>query len=232
MDNLKKFTIIFIFSLFLFIFIEQEYFTILYAEEIITIIPGSSDEKRERFYDITYYPIKPGKIIKWSNADNTPHEIEILSQNNVTIKNYKINPKDTFSFKFEKIGKYTFQSSHYHWMKGIVDITNNLKTKKTELKDIDVEITWSPSKPRNEITHFKIIFIDKNKKNIEHVDYIFAIKDKIGNLIAQNIPIHSGWGMEMTQFKIDHLKNLVLELTITGLSFQPIDPQKVKVVFE
>ena len=35
MDNLKKLTIIFIFSLFLFIFIEQEYFTILYAEEII-----------------------------------------------------------------------------------------------------------------------------------------------------------------------------------------------------
>src|SRR5918994_130621 len=198
MDNLKKFTIIFIFSLFLFIFIEQEYFTILYAEEIITIIPGSSDEKRERLYDITYYPIKPGKIIKWSNADNILHEIEILSQNNVTIKNYKINPK----------------------------------TKKTELKDIDVEITWSPSTPRNELTHFKIIFIDKNKSNIEHVDYIFAIKDKMGNLIAQNIPIHSGWGMEMTQFKIDHLENLVLELTITGLSFQPIDPQKVKVVFE
>ena len=73
------------------------------AEEIITITPGSSDEKRERFYDITYYPIKPGKIIKQSNADNIPHEIEILSQNNVTSKNYKINPKDTFSFKFEKM---------------------------------------------------------------------------------------------------------------------------------
>lgn len=59
----------------------------------------------------------------------------------------------------------------------------------------------------------------------------------MGNLIAQNIPIHSGLGKEMAQFKIDHLQNLpftkfVLELTITGLSFQPIDPQKVKVVFE
>jgi hypothetical protein len=37
----------------------------------------------------------------------------------------------------------------------------------------------------------------------------------------------------MTQFKIDHLQNLLLELTISGsLSFQLIDPQKVKVVFE
>jgi plastocyanin len=90
------------------------------TEEITTITPGSSDEKRERFYDITYYPIKPGKIIKWSNADNIPHEIEILSQNNVTSKNYKINPKDTLSFKFEKNGKYTFQSHQYHWRKELL----------------------------------------------------------------------------------------------------------------
>jgi len=25
------------------------------------------------------------------------------------------------------------------------------------------------------------------------------MKDKMGNLIAQNIPIHSGWGKEMAQ---------------------------------
>jgi plastocyanin len=64
-------------------------------------------------------------------ADNIPHKIEILSQNNVTSKskNYKINPKDTFSFKFEKNCKYTFQSPQYHWMKGIVDITKILKLK-------------------------------------------------------------------------------------------------------
>ena len=54
----------------------------------------------------------------------------------------------------------------------------------------------------------------------------------MGNLIVQNTPSHSGWGMEMTQFKIDYLQNLFLESTITGLSFQPIDPQKVKFVFE
>ena len=28
-----------------------------------------------------------------------------------------------------------------------------------------------------ELNHFKIIFTDKNKNNIKHVDYIFAIKD-------------------------------------------------------
>jgi hypothetical protein len=44
---------------------------------------------------------------------------------------------------------------------------------------------------RNELTHFKIIFTAKSKSNIEHVDHILAIKDKIGNLIAPNTPIHS-----------------------------------------
>ena len=47
LDILKKFTIVFIFSLFLFIFIEQEYSLSYKAEEIITITPGSSEEKRE-----------------------------------------------------------------------------------------------------------------------------------------------------------------------------------------
>ena len=48
------------------------------------------------------------------------------------------------------------------------------------------------------------------------------------NLIAQNIQTHSGWGIEMTQFKINQSQNMFLELTITGISFQHIDTQKVK----
>lgn len=51
--------------------------------------------------------------------------MEILSEDNVTIKNYRINPKRYFSFKFEYIGKYTFQFSPYPWMKGIVDVIKN-----------------------------------------------------------------------------------------------------------
>ena len=36
----------------------------------------------------------------------------------------------------------------------------------------------------------------------------------------------------MTQLKINQSQNLFLELTITGISFQPIDTQKVKFVFK
>lgn len=81
------------------------------AEEITTITPGSSDEKRERFYDITYYPIKPGKIIKWSNGDNIPHEIEIPSQNNVTSKIIKSILKILFHLNLKKMEVYISISS-------------------------------------------------------------------------------------------------------------------------
>ena len=32
----------------------------------------------------------------------------------------------------------------YHWMKGIIDVTENIKTKKIVLKNIDMEISWTP----------------------------------------------------------------------------------------
>jgi hypothetical protein len=54
-----------------------------------------------------------------------------------------------------------------------------------------VEILWIPPKPTKEL--FKIIFTDKNKNNVKHVDCIFAIKGKKDKLIAHNIQIHSRW---------------------------------------
>jgi len=50
----------------------------------------------------------------------------------------------------------------------------------------------------------------------------------MGNLIAQNISYRSGWRMEMAQFKFDHLQNLILELTIKGLSFSVCRSTKSK----
>jgi hypothetical protein len=75
-------------------------------------------------------------------------------------------------------------------MKGIVEVTKILKLKNLTKRDRcgNYMVTFYA---RNELTHFKIIFTDKNKSNLERLDYIFAIKYKIGNLIAPNIPIHS-----------------------------------------
>jgi hypothetical protein len=43
-------------------------------------------------------------------------------------------------------------------------VTENIKTKK-DRKYLNAEISWIPSTPKNELTHFKIIFTDKNNNN-------------------------------------------------------------------
>ena len=51
-----------------------------------------------------------------------------------------------------------------------------IKNQKKRNSKIDVEFPWTPPKPIKELTHFKIIFTDKNKNKMKHLDYIFAIK--------------------------------------------------------
>ena len=43
--------------------------------------------------------------MKLDNGDNIPYQIEIVSENNVTIKKYKINLKDTCSFSHLNLKK-------------------------------------------------------------------------------------------------------------------------------
>ena len=147
-------------------------------------------------------------------------------------KNYKIYPNNSFSLNLKELVNIHFSIPSISLDERNCRCYKNIKTKKKRNSKIDVEIPWTPPKPTKELTHFKIIFTDKNKNNMKHVDYIFAIKGKMDKLIAHNIQIHSGWGIEMTQLKINQSQNLFLELTITGISFQPIDTQKVKFVFE
>jgi hypothetical protein len=72
---------------------------IVYAqEEIITIVPGSSDSSRYRFFDITEYLINTGEEIKWYNADNIIHNIVITTNDGKTIvtQSQDIKPKGFF----------------------------------------------------------------------------------------------------------------------------------------
>ena len=51
-------------------------------------------------------------------------------------KTNKIDPNNSFSLNLKKLVNIDFNPPQYHWMKGIVDLEENIKTKKkTELKD-------------------------------------------------------------------------------------------------
>ena len=136
----KMTKVFFYFSILFFLFSCYSHFA--HAEEIITIVPGSSDSSRYRFFDITEYPISTGEEIKWYNADNILHKIQIMSNDtNKTIvaESENIEPKEYFNYEFKEEGEYLFQSIKYPWMKGKIIVTDDIKTvKKSFENDIDI----------------------------------------------------------------------------------------------
>ena len=226
----KMTKVFFYFSILIFLVSCCSYFA--HAEEIITIVPGSSDSSRYRFFDITEYPISTGEEIKWYNADNIIHNIQIMSNDtNKTIvtESENIEPKEYFNYEFKEEGEYFFQSIKYPWMKGKVIVRDDIKTIKESFKnDIDLYISWMPSIIKlHEKTLFKIIFIDKkSSKNQEHIDYSFTIKDLDDDkVLYKNSLTHSAWGVEAASHKFNSTGNFIGEVGIQGVLFQPVSPQ-------
>ena len=138
--QVNKMTKVF-FSFSILFFLVSCYSHFVHAEEIITIVFGSSDSSRYRFFDITEYPISTGEEVKWYNADNILHNIQIMSNDGKTIvaESENIKPKEYFNYEFKDKGQYLFQSSKYPWMKGKIIVTDDIKTiKKSFENDIDL----------------------------------------------------------------------------------------------
>jgi plastocyanin len=235
--NYFSFNIIFISFSILFLFF-CFYSQFAYTEEIITIVPGSSDSSRYRFFDITEYPISTGEEIKWYNADNILHNIKIVSSDGKTTitESENIKPNEYFNYEFKDEGQYLFQSSKYPWMNGKIIVTDDIKTVKESFEnDIDLYMSWTPSTIKSgEKTIFKIIFIDKKStKNQEHIDYSFTIKDsKVNKVLYKNSLTHSAWGVEPASYTFDLTGNLVIEVGIQGILFQPITPEYIEFEIE
>jgi plastocyanin len=222
--------VFFYFSILFFLFSCYSHFA--HAEEIITIVPGSSDSSRYRFFDITEYPISKGEEIKWYNADNILHKIQIMSNDtnkSIVAESENIEPKEYFNYKFKEEGEYLFQSIKYPWMKGKIIVTDDIKTIKERLKNnIDLNISWTPSIIKySKKAIFKIIFIDKkSSKNQEHIDYSFTIKDLDDEkVLYKNSLTHSAWGVEPASHKFNSIGNFMGEVGIQGVLFQPVSPQ-------
>ena len=206
-----------------------------YAEEIITIVPGSSDSSRYRFFDITEYPISTGEEIKWYNADNILHNIKVVSSDGKTIvtESENIKPNEYFNYEFKDEGQYLFQSSKYPWMKGKIIVTDDIKTVKESFEnDIDLYISWTPSIIKSgDKGIFKIIFIDK--KSTKNQEHSFTIKDSaVDKVLYKNSLTHSAWGIEPASYTFDLTGNLVIEVGIEGILFQPITPEYIEFEIE
>ncbi|MGD1835332.1 MAG: cupredoxin domain-containing protein [Nitrososphaeraceae archaeon] len=218
-------------SLFLLIFIITVSFGFhVYGEEIITIIPGSSDENRYRFFDITSYPIESQKEIVFYNADNIPHQFTIKNDQDFYKETDIIERDEKYSFQLNNEGIYHFQSDDYPWMNGKIIVNDTIFKKTLKFDSMNVNIAFTNENVNNIYNkHFKIIFTDKkNKNNLEHVDYTFTIKDSKLKKIHQHKITHSGWGVEGITVKLDPKENYKGYITVSGLLFQPIEIETAK----
>ncbi|MGC1927668.1 MAG: hypothetical protein WA667_01725 [Candidatus Nitrosopolaris sp.] len=200
-----------------------------YSDDVITIIPCSSNHNNPKFFDTPSYFIQKGQQVRWYNADDINHRIvittsggkELLSDSGI------IKSNGSFPFRFNNIGYYHFSSPIYTWMQGNVFVTNDISsvTLANLKNNVEVQLTWTPTVPKvGEIIHFKIIFIDKKTdKNQEHIDYVFSIDTPENKTLYQQT-LHSSWGVESASYKFDTAGIIIPKVTIDATLFQPVEP--------
>jgi plastocyanin len=207
-------------------------FPAAYAQDVITIIPCSSDHNNPKFFDTTSDYVRKGQSIRWFNADDINHRIIISTSDGkeVVSDSGLIRPNGSFSFKFNNPGIYDFSSPIYPWMKGNVSVTDDLysEIKGSAKNNVNVQLSWSPASPKvGQYTHFRIIFLNRSTQiNQSHIDYVFSINNSTNKTVFQQ-GLHSSWGVESASYKFNTIGIFTPKVTITGILFQPVEPTEV-----
>jgi plastocyanin len=204
-------------------------FPAAYAEDVITIIPCSSNHNNPKFFDLTSDYVQKGQQVRWFNADDINHRIVINTSDRkqVVADSGLIKPNSSFSFQFNNPGIYDFSSPIYPWMKGNVSVTDELSSEiRTNPKNnVDVQLSWNPATPKvGQLTHFKIVFLHNNTSvNQPHIDYVFSIINSTNKTVYQQ-GLHSSWGVESASYKFNTTGFFTPKVTITAVLFQPVEP--------
>ncbi|HEY7228261.1 MAG TPA: hypothetical protein VH481_09060 [Nitrososphaeraceae archaeon] len=212
--------------------------SLVYAEDVISIIPGSANYDPSsqfsitRFFDNNFFPIKKNNTLTWYNADNVEHTILLSFKNGSSvIKPQTIEPEGSFSHAFINDGYYNFSSAKYNWMKGSVYVTDDIisKTVVDRKNNAKIQLSWTPAKPTvNSNLHFKINFIDMaTGKNMQHIDYEFYLLDPNGKEVFKK-SMHSGWGVETASYIIPDNLNYSVIISIKGILFQPVESKDAR----
>lgn len=200
-----------------------------YSENVITIIPCSSNHNNSRFLDMPLYFIQKGQQVRWHNADDIDHRLVITNSTGKGLLSDSgvIKANRSFSFKFNNIGVYHFLSPIYPWIRGNVSVTSDISSKTVfnPNNNVGIQLSWTPSMPKaGELTHFQITFINKKTgKNQQHIDYVFSIANPENKILYQQT-LHSSWGVESSSYKFQTTGVFIPKVTIDAVLFQPVEP--------
>jgi plastocyanin len=193
---------------------------------IIAIISNSR-------YDVTYYPLKLGNTLIWSNHDNTDHKIKINENttSELITESSTIKPYSNFSYTFDKPGIYHISDPLNSQMGGFISVSNDVATNTVSnnmKNNVDVQLVQEPIRPTIEkVTNFIIDFINqKTNKDQEHVDYDFIIysENEGENKQVYKQTHHSDEGVDQATYRFSQPGKYIIKVTIYDILFNPVNP--------
>ena len=200
-----------------------------FAEDVVFIIPGSSDPRVIPSFDPAIQIISKGQSIAFVNPDGIDHQLQIKSADGaLEFDTGLLKPNEFVSHTFSNNGEFTIQDSQYDHMKGEIKVTDDtvVQSKVIESQNLEVQLMRSPANlhPNDEI-YYKITFVDlKTHRNHPHIDFVLNFADSSGNHV-DGAGGHSVDGQEFAKFKFDKEETLTPTVTISGISFVPIQPE-------
>ncbi|WP_260642672.1 cupredoxin domain-containing protein [Nitrososphaera viennensis] len=198
------------------------------AEEMITI---------QRYYapiddrpgpDVLFYPLKTGQELKWLNADNVVHRLDITLQNGTLVSNSgSIEPNSHYSYRFEQPGTYHFKSVDYPSIDGDVYVTDDIMTMTDSLgNSLDVQVSWTPAAPSaHKETWFKVIFINpETGRNQGNITQVFSVTDSKGNS-AYPMQIFTPTGVQTGAYIFESKDEYTVKSSISYINFVPSEAE-------
>lgn len=203
-----------------------------YGEDVIFIVPGSSDPASVLRFDPPLQIIEKGRSIVFVNPDGLDHHLIVKSADDSQEFDTGVLSRNQFvSHTFSENGEYTFECKIYPHMKGEIRVTDDIAifTKTIVSQNIDVELTRSPANPGvNEEIFHKITFIDKDTgRNHPHIDFTLTFNDSAGSYV-DGTGGHTVDGQEYAVFEFNKEDAFTPAVTVSGVEFIPINPETVQ----
>lgn len=200
-------------------------------EEIIRLLPGSSNRGSTAYVEPSFYIVRTGDMLEFFNTDTEEHRILVkkksATDDTTIFDSGNISPKGSSSHLFSESGLYHFECSIYPWMTGEVLATDDMLTlAKTSQYGFDAQLSWSPAAPQQgEKTYFIIEFLDADDGgHKQHVDFVLRLENVSDGSVMHRYSKHSTQGLEFDQYTFVQQGEVRAELEIYAVDFIPVDP--------
>lgn len=201
------------------------------AQEVIRLLPGSSNRGYTTYVEPSFYIVRTGSPLEFFNTDTEEHRIVVKKSaaadgGAIVFDSGSMGPKGTASHLFSESGLYHFECSIYPWMTGEVLATDDMVTlAKTSQYGFDVQLSTSPAAPKHgQQTYFMIEFVEEEASYRQHVDFVLRLENGTDGSLLHRFAKHSTYGLEFDKYVFDKQGQINAEVEVYAVDFIPVEP--------